>query len=362
MQASDTDFMQQAIALGRRGLGRTAPNPSVGCVLVDADQHVIGTGWTQPGGRPHAETQALAQAGEQAHGATAYVTLEPCAHHGQTAPCAQALVDAGISKVIFANVDPDPRVAGQGAAMLQAANVQVESGLCADQASCLHQGFFTRIGASRPMVTLKIAASANGFMRTPEGEAPWITGPLARHYGHLLRAQHDAIITGAGTLMADNPTLDCRLPGMADRSPVPVVMSHHDRVPQACKLAARDDAARVLFYTQAATQTHNFTYIQRSELKPADVLQDLANRGINSALLECGPTLAQQFLASHLVDAIAYFQAPHEVAISGESDISLMGLDLSGAFVAHHHLTLGDDIYQSWQRQPQQEATSCSRA
>ncbi len=356
MQASNTDFMQQAIALGRRGLGRTAPNPAVGCVLVDANQQIIATGWTQAGGRPHAEAVALAQAGDQARGAIAYVTLEPCAHHGKTGPCAQALIDAGVSKVIFANFDPDPRVSGQGAAILQAANVQVETGLCGDQAALLHQGFFTRINANRPMVTLKIAASANGFMRTPDGQSPWITGPLARQYGHLLRAQHDAILTGAGTLMADNPTLDCRLPGMSDRAPLPVVMSHHDVLPKDCKLAARADRSRVLFYTKAMTQTHGFEAVQMADLTPAHVLQDLAARGINSVLLECGPTLARQFLADQLVDAIAYFQAPHEVAISGESDISFMGLDLAGDFYQLDQLTLGEDIFQSWQRQPKQEA------
>ena len=358
MQASDTDFMQQAIALGRRGLWRTGRNPSVGCVLINADRQVIATAWTQPGGHPHAETEALEQAGAQARGATAYVTLEPCAHYGQTGPCARALVDAGVSKVFFANIDPDSRVAGRGAAILQAANVQIESGLCAEQASRLHHGFFTRIGASRPMVTLKIAASANGFMRTPDGQSPWITGPLARQYGHLLRAQHDAIITGSGTLMADNPTLDCRLPGMADRSPVPVVMSRQDHLPEACKLAAREDCARVLFYTQASSQSHGFAYVQLADLTPAHVLDDLATRGFNRVLLECGPTLARAFLANKLVDAVAYFKAPHEVAIYGESDISSMGLDLAGAFDQHEQLILGDDIYQSWHRRPLQEVTA----
>ncbi|MDC0147697.1 bifunctional diaminohydroxyphosphoribosylaminopyrimidine deaminase/5-amino-6-(5-phosphoribosylamino)uracil reductase RibD [Alphaproteobacteria bacterium] len=356
MQANDHYFMQQAIALGRRGLGRTAPNPSVGCVLVASDDRVVGTGWTQATGRPHAETQALAQAGTKASGATAYVSLEPCAHEGETGACAKALVQAGVKHVYFANTDPDARVAGKGAQILKAAGIGVDIGLCEPQARQLHQGFFSRIQHKRPMVTLKLALSANGFMRTPDGSSPWITGPLARNYGHLLRAQHDAILTGAGTLQADNPSLDCRLSGMADRSPLPVVMSRLDVVPEDCKLASRRDANQVLFYTQAKTRDHGFHYVALDALTPSAVLADLAERGMTRVLLECGPGLARAFLRDGLVDALALFKAPHEVAISGDSDISLMGLNLADDFSVRQKLVLGDDIFESWHRQTDQEA------
>ena len=354
----NTHFMQQAIALGRRGLGRTASNPAVGCVIVDAEARVIATGWTQPNGRPHAETHALSQSKASTKGAHAYVTLEPCAHHGETGPCAQALIDAGIAKVSIANQDPDPRVAGKGVAMLRAAGVEVETELCAEQAALLHEGFFARLELQRPMVTLKLATSANGFMRTPDGASPWITGKLARHYGHLLRAQHDAIVTGAGTLHADNPTLDCRLPGLQAASPLPVIMSHHVGLPEACNLARRKDARDILFYSDETTATlDEMTVVGLDALTPEKVLQDLAARGISRVLLECGPGLAKSFLACDMVDRLAYFKAPRKVALEEKSDISIMGLDaaaLKARFTCHHRLKLGDDIYESWQRRDAQ--------
>jgi diaminohydroxyphosphoribosylaminopyrimidine deaminase/5-amino-6-(5-phosphoribosylamino)uracil reductase len=354
--ASDPFFMHQAIALGRRGLGRTAPNPSVGCVLVSPEGQVVGTGWTQAGGRPHAETQALKQAGDKARGARAYVSLEPCAHEGETGACANALVKAGVGHVSFANTDPDSRVAGKGAQILKAAGIGVDMGAGDAQARELHQGFFSRVVDQRPMVTLKLALSANGFMRTPDGASPWITGPLARNYGHLLRAQHDVILTGSGTFMADNPSLDCRLPGMEDRSPLPAVMSRLDVVPEACKLAARRDSDTVLFYTPAKTSQHGFHYVAMPELTPKAVLADLAERGMTRVLLECGPVLAAAFLQAGLVDALALFKAPHEVAISGDSDISCMGLNLATDFSLRQKLVLGDDIFEHWQYQSNQEA------
>lgn len=307
-----SDYMQQALRLGRFGLGTTAPNPSVGCVLVNAEGYVVGTGWTQKGGRPHAEAVALAEAGDAAKGATAYVTLEPCAHIGETPACAQSLIDAGIAKVFYALGDPDPRVNGGGAAMLSAAGIAVEQGLCEAQARADQSGFLLKTIKNRPMVTLKLATSANGFMRTPDGESPWITGPQARLMGHMLRATHDAIITGSGTLLADDPSLDCRLPGLEDASPVPVAMARGGAVPSECKLAQRDN-------------------LIVSDLPPHDLLANLAQpakgRGMTRVLLECGPTLAAAFLSENLVDELAHFIAPHEVDMEGESDISLMKLD-----------------------------------
>ena len=326
---TQSDYMQQALRLGRYGLGATAPNPAVGCVIVQADGQVVGTGFTQQGGRPHAEAVALAEAGDAAKGATAYVTLEPCAHIGETPACAQSLIAAGIAKVIYALADPDPRVNGGGAAMLEAAGIKLEQGLCETQARADQLGFLLKVTKARPMVTLKIATSANGFMRTPEGEAPWITGSQARLMGHRLRATHDAIITGSGTLLADDPSLDCRLPGLADSSPVPVVMSKN-ALPENCKLAKRDN----VIVTDAT---------------PEVILADLATRGMTRVLLECGPTLAAAFLAADLVDELAHFTAPHELAMAGESDISLMKLDMQH-FEEVAAYRAGPDLYTHYRR------------
>ncbi|GER08325.1 hypothetical protein JCM17843_26350 [Kordiimonadales bacterium JCM 17843] len=220
----DPKFMDMALRLGARGLGRVAPNPAVGCVIV-RDGHVVGRGWTAPGGRPHAETVALAQAGAAAKGATAYVTLEPCAHHGRTPPCADALIAAGISHVVVAVGDPDPRTNGQGIARLQQAGLHVDMGLLGDRAVDSHQGFFLKVRKGRPMIACKIAQSLDGCIASSTGHSKWITGVAARHHGHMLRASHDAILVGAGTYRADRPSLDCRVPGLEDRSPQKILMT-----------------------------------------------------------------------------------------------------------------------------------------
>jgi diaminohydroxyphosphoribosylaminopyrimidine deaminase/5-amino-6-(5-phosphoribosylamino)uracil reductase len=354
-QKSDKAYMHQALRLGCFGLGNTAPNPAVGCVLVSADGAVIGSGYTGKGGRPHAEAVALAEAGEQAKGATAYVTLEPCAHEGKTPPCANALIEAGIKRVVYAIDDPDPRVNGGGAAMLRDAGIEVASGVLADEARQDQLGFLLTKTDKRPMVTLKLAISANGFMRTPPDEDKWITGKLARHMGHLLRAQHDAIITGSGTLREDDPSLDCRLPGLADASPMPVVMGKSD-LPAESKLALRAKGETLVHY-QSET--------------PSAVLQDLAARGMTRAMLECGPTLAAAFLKDDLVDELAIFVAPHEVYVDAElygrvtemkvfapphemnfpekSDMAQMELAF-GRFMLSEEKRFADDAYYHYRR------------
>ena len=332
-QKSDEQFMRQALQLGRFGLGNTAPNPAVGCVLLKNGQ-VIATGLTQRGGRPHAEAVALAEAGDAARGATAYVTLEPCAHQGKTPPCAQALIDAGVARVVYAIDDPDKRVDGRGAELLRAAGIEVESGILADEVRQDQIGFLLRETASRPMVTLKLAISANGFMRTLSNEDKWITGPLSRHMGHKLRAAHDAIITGSGTLREDDPSLDCRLPGLGAASPVPVVMGKSD-IPADSKLAQQAKNRALVHY--------------KNETPPA-ALQDLAAHGMTRAMLECGPTLAAAFLQDDLVDELALFRAPHDVAMTGESDISHMRLDLT-RFRQVNEAKLGADSYRHFCRE-----------
>ena len=316
--------MAQALRLAARGLGATAPNPAVGCVIVDEAGRVAGCGWTQSGGRPHAEAVALAEAGGRAQGGTAYVSLEPCAHRGETPPCAEALIEAGIRRVVYAHDDPDPRVAGRGAEMLKAAGVAVEAGVLETEARRLNLGFILRITQDRPMLTLKLAAARNGFMRTPEGASPWITGREARCHGHMLRARHDAILTGSGTLAADNPSLDCRIAGLEAASPLPVIMSRSGDIAPDCKLAARGG---LLFTENAAAQIGKLETLHLPELTPAAVLAALAARGITRVLLESGATLARAFLDAELVDAVALFRAPHDVALDGTDDLTPMKLD-----------------------------------
>src|SRR5437764_2815594 len=235
--STDLAMMRAALALARRGLGTTWPNPSVGCVIVN-NGHVIGRGWTGRGGRPHGETEALRRAGAAARGASAYVTLEPCSHWGKTPPCADALIAAGLRRVVIALKDPDPRVAGTGIETLRKAGVAVEIGLCAAEAAELNAGFLQRVHLGRPLVTLKLATSLDGRIATASGESRWITGAPARERAHLLRATHDAILVGTDTVLADDPQLTCRLPSLADRSPVRIVIDRQLRIPPTARIIA----------------------------------------------------------------------------------------------------------------------------
>ncbi|MEL6518613.1 MAG: bifunctional diaminohydroxyphosphoribosylaminopyrimidine deaminase/5-amino-6-(5-phosphoribosylamino)uracil reductase RibD, partial [Pseudomonadota bacterium] len=218
---TDARYMALALRLGAQRLGQVWPNPAVGCVIVK-DGRIVGRGATAPGGRPHAEPQALAQAGDAARGATVYVSLEPCAHHGRTPPCCDALITAGVARVVSAMEDPDPRTAGQGHAALEAAGIVVETGVPCDQAARVHEGFVTRVTEGRPMVTLKLASSFDGRIATATGASKWITGPEARRCVHAARAAHDLVLVGGGTARADDPDLRVRDLGVA-RQPVRAV-------------------------------------------------------------------------------------------------------------------------------------------
>ncbi|MGY4803023.1 bifunctional diaminohydroxyphosphoribosylaminopyrimidine deaminase/5-amino-6-(5-phosphoribosylamino)uracil reductase RibD, partial [Teichococcus aerofrigidensis] len=217
--AQDVAQMRAALALAARGLGNTWPNPAVGCVIVK-EGVVVGRGWTAPGGRPHAETEALRRAGAAARGATAYVTLEPCCHWGRTPPCADALIAAGVARVVVAMQDPDPRVDGAGLRRLREAGIAVASGMLEAEARALNAGFLKRLASGLPLLTLKLATTLDGRIATRAGESQWITGPAARRAAHALRGRHDAVLVGSGTALADDPDLTCRLPGFA---PVPTV-------------------------------------------------------------------------------------------------------------------------------------------
>jgi diaminohydroxyphosphoribosylaminopyrimidine deaminase / 5-amino-6-(5-phosphoribosylamino)uracil reductase len=312
--------MALALALGERHLGLTAPNPSVGCVIVK-DGMVIGRGWTQPGGRPHAEAEALARAGDAARGATAYVTLEPCANWGQTAPCCLGLIGAGIRRVVIGCVDPDPRVDGKGIAWLREAGLEVVTGVREAEALAQNLGLYRRIRDRRPMVGLKLAMSLDGRIATRTGDSRWITGEAARRFGHRLRASHDAIMVGSGTALADDPELSCRLPGLEHRSPVRVVMDRRGRLSEASRLIATASDLPLVHVTAADGDTS----------LPA-VLTRLAEQGITRLLVEGGARLATSFLAAGLVDLLYHFSAPCLIGGDGEAGIQGLGVEhLAGA-------------------------------
>jgi diaminohydroxyphosphoribosylaminopyrimidine deaminase / 5-amino-6-(5-phosphoribosylamino)uracil reductase len=311
---ADRRFMELALALGRRGLGRTWPNPAVGAVIVN-DAIIVGRGWTQPGGRPHAEIEALQRAGAAARGATLYVTLEPCSHHGKSPPCVDAIIAAGISRVVSALEDPNPQVAGAGHARLRAAGVAVEVGLGAEQARRDHAGHIRRMRDGRPHVVLKLAVSADGKAAAAGGRPLPITGEAARERVHLMRAHSDAIMIGIGTALADDPLLTCRLPGMAKKnSPVRIVLDSGLRLPLSARLVksasetplwvvAESDASRS---AEEALQAHGVEVLRLDGrgglLDLPTLLKLIAERGITRLMVEGGPTLAAALLAADLVD------------------------------------------------------------
>lgn len=329
----DIRHMRHALVLAERALGRVAPNPAVGCVIVSADGHIVGRGWTAPGGRPHAETIALEQAGEAARGATAYVTLEPCAHHGQTPPCANALIAAGVARAVGAVEDPDARVAGKGFAMLHAAGIAVETGVCAKEAAELNAGFFLRMTEGRPLVTLKAALSLDGKIASASGESKWITGEEARRFGHLLRAKHDAILVGIGTALADDPELTCRIPGLEDRSPIRVVLDSHLRLKLESKLVRGARQVSTIVFTTHTEGHESFQAagVEIIAVKPDThgrpnvkaVAHDLGRRGITRLLIEGGPKVHAAFLDAGLADRLEIFRAPKPLRADGISGIDV---------------------------------------
>jgi diaminohydroxyphosphoribosylaminopyrimidine deaminase/5-amino-6-(5-phosphoribosylamino)uracil reductase len=333
--------MSLALALGRRGLGNTWPNPAVGAVIVRQDGGVpviVGRGWTQPGGRPHAEVEALRRAGAAARGATMYVTLEPCSHHGKSPPCADAIIAAGIVRVVSALEDPNPEVAGQGHARLRDAGIKVEVGLGAEEARRAHAGHIRRIVDGRPHVTLKLALSADGKVGAAGRRSVAITGEAVRARAHRMRAMNDAILIGIGTAFADDPQLTCRLPGMEKLSPVRVVLDTHARLPRNGALAtsARAMPVWVMAAPDASTvATHAlceeaievlYAPAQDGRLDLAAMLRLLAERGITRLMVEGGPTVAASFVAADLVDEAVLF---HSAKVLGPDGIdALEGLPL----------------------------------
>jgi diaminohydroxyphosphoribosylaminopyrimidine deaminase/5-amino-6-(5-phosphoribosylamino)uracil reductase len=334
--------MQAALALAARGLGATWPNPSVGCVIVSPEGRILGRGRTATGGRPHAEIAALAMAGAAARGATAYVSLEPCSHHGQTAPCADALIDAGIARLVAATTDPDPRVNGAGLARLRAAGISVQSGLMQAEAQETLAGFFTRIRLGRPLVTLKLATTLDGRIATAAGESRWITGAPARRAVHLLRARHDAVMTGIGTVLADDPDLTCRLPGCAARPIIRIVADSTLRIPPTARLiaTARQNPVWLLHHAanpHAARPLEEAGAICIQVPKAQDpagqgidlpaALVALGNVGLTRILVEGGAELAASLIRHDLIDRIAWFHAPALIGADGRPALQNLGVE-----------------------------------
>jgi diaminohydroxyphosphoribosylaminopyrimidine deaminase / 5-amino-6-(5-phosphoribosylamino)uracil reductase len=336
-EGDDARFMALALTLGRRGLGNTWPNPAVGAVVVK-DGQIIGRGWTQPGGRPHAETQALKRAGKAARGATLYVTLEPCSHEGKTPPCADAVIRAGIARVVSAMEDPNPEVAGQGHERLRSKNIAVEVGTGAEEARRVHAGHFRRIREGRPHVLLKLAVSSDGKAGAARRQPVEITAAEARRQVFLLRAQSDAILVGLGAVMADNPSLTSRLSGMRERSPIRVLLDSQLRVPLSMNVVstARENPTWIFCAPQASVMAEQILREKGVEvfrvagedgrLDVAKVLNALAARGITRLMVEGGPRVAASFVSADLVDEAVVFHGPNRI---GEDGIdALEGLPL----------------------------------
>lgn len=361
----DREWMTAALALARRGVGNVSPNPSVGCVIV-RDGHIIGRGWTQPGGRPHAETVALDQAGSAAKGATAYVTLEPCAHHGKTPPCAEALIAAGVTKVVTALSDPDPRVAGGGHQMLRNAGIDVVEGVLEDEARALNAGFLSRITANRPHVTVKIAASLDSRVATESGESKWITGGDARIFGHRLRASADAIMVGIGTVLADDPSLTCRIPGLEAHSPIRIICDGGLRTPVDRMLVATAksiptwifcasgaDPGRVRELENHGVRVETVEKNQEGRVHLGKTMAFMAGEGITRILIEGGPTLATSAIKHDLADEIVCFRAPKIIGGDGLPAVSPMGIsELARAkqFKLSEIRELGEDLVETYVR------------
>lgn len=354
--AFDTRMMDYALRLAEQGIGRTGSNPSVGCVLTQGER-VVGVGRTADGGRPHAETQALKMAGDNARGATAYVTLEPCAHHGQTPPCAEALIAAGVARVIIACLDTDARVAGKGVMMLEEAGIDMEINLLASEAEAQNGAFFDRLRYGMPSVGMKLATSLDGKIANAKGESQWITDEEARQHCHRLRVYHDAILTGIGTVLADDPALTCRLPGLEAQSPIRVVLDSALRLPADSQLAstARTVPVWVLTTSNDAAKTKalealgvKVTQLDADENGRVDItaaLGWLAEQGINRVLAEGGAALNGSLWQNGLVERLYWYRAP--IVLAGGMDALATITESAPSDLARlmreEIITLGDD-------------------
>ncbi|NLS03113.1 bifunctional diaminohydroxyphosphoribosylaminopyrimidine deaminase/5-amino-6-(5-phosphoribosylamino)uracil reductase RibD [Rhizobium sp. P32RR-XVIII] len=353
----DERFMAAAIRLSRWHTGLTSTNPSVGCLIV-RDGVIVGRGVTALGGRPHAEPQALADAAELARGATAYVTLEPCSHHGKTPPCAEALIAYGVARVVIAVTDPDPRVSGRGIALLRAAGIEVDAGLLEEEGRRALAGYLTRQTKNRPYVTLKLAISADGMIGREGGGQVAITGPAARAQVHSLRAETDAILVGIGTAIADDPLLTVRTPGLESQSPIRTVLDPALELPLTSKLvnSARDVPVIVVARPEMDEARAEPLRSAGVEILPCDpyhpevLLPALASRGISSLLVEGGAKTARLFLDAGLVDRIQLYQGPGTIG-EGGIESPLQKTDMPSGFAHRGTFIFGEDRLDEYERE-----------
>lgn len=366
---ADYRWMQMAIGVSRRGLGHVWPNPSVGCVIV-RDNRVLAAGWTQPGGRPHAEAFALNQA-QQANidvrDATAFVTLEPCAHFGKTPPCADALIAAGIRRVVVAIEDPDPRVAGRGIAQLRSHGIEVVTGIAAEEAKDVLGGYLMRCESGRPLMAMKTATSLDSKIALSNGQSKWMTGPEIRQFGHLLRAHHDAMMVGIGTIRADDPMLDCRLPGMAQKSPKIVIIDPHFSISLNARILADErkhiivgllshDKAQHDRCIELEARGHMLIYGHPAPdggIAAIDIALALGAHGITSVLIEGGAQTQRRFLQAGLVDRLWWFRGAKMVGAGGVDALAIEGYQDMAAlpcWTLHQSRVFGDDRVDMYRR------------
>ena len=362
---ADQAYMRAAISLAQRGLGQTWPNPSVGCVIV-LDDIVVGRGWTQQGGRPHAETVALLQAGDGARGSTVYVTLEPCSHKGVTEPCAKALINAGVARVVVGLQDPDPRVNGRGIKMLRKAGINVSIGVCASEAERVTSGFLKRNTDHRPQITLKFATTLDGRIATKSGDSRWVTGAAARRLGHMLRANHDAILVGSRTALKDDPSLTCRLPGMFNRSPLRIVVDGRMRLPLAHNLVvgAPEIPTWLFTFSETSQTSERRRAYREAGVKIFDISPDengypdlkilvgvLAEKGITRLLIEGGGIIAAAFLKLGLIDEVFWYRSAKIIGNEGLPAIAGLGIErLQDAICMKTHYVerVGEDFVEQY--------------
>lgn len=361
----DRHFMRVALSLSKRGLGNVWPNPSVGCVLISPQGTIVGRGFTKPGGRPHAERVALDEAGDKARNATAYVTLEPCSHFGVSPPCAEGLIEACVKRVVSALEDPDDRVSGRGHDMLRNAGIIVDVGLYSDEASRINSGFLSRILFGRPMVTLKLASTMDGRSATQSGESKWITGSVAREHGHLLRANHDAILVGASTVLADNPTLTCRIAGRFEQSPVRIILDRKGEVPLSANMVTSANNVPTWVVTTDALLREVSEKFAETGVKVVsarcendhfdlnDVMKCLGKQGVTRVLVESGGILAASLVRDNLVDHIVHFSAPSIIGADGKAMIADLGFDRLSVISRFRRVSVrevGEDIVTTYEK------------
>ena len=359
----DTHFMKMALDMSRRSLGITHPNPSVGCVIVK-DSHVIGRGWTSRGGRPHAEINALDYASGEAVNSTVYVTLEPCSHHGKTSPCADALVNAKVSRVVIATIDPDPRVSGKGIKIMEDAGIDVEVGLHNEEANRINKGFFHKITLNRPLLTVKIASSKDGKIAHKENKQSWVTGPESRKRGHLYRANHDAIMVGVGTVQVDDPMLDCRINGLEDCSPIRVIVDTDLRCGLDTKLCTSatkiplwimtcsKDAKKIAKFENVGAKIFTLDKDRNGYVEIDQVMKALAEQGVTRVLSEGGGKLNASLIKAGLVDRLLWFKSEETIGENGINalyDIDVNKLDQHLNFILIAEGKTGLDSWQEFE-------------